>query len=246
VIAAVIFDVDGTLAETEAFHRQAFNLAFAEAGLDWHWDEALYRTLLKVTGGKERILAYIQRLAPDVPAGMDMLVPALHARKTHIYAGYIAGGAIPLRPGIREFIASARGCGYALAIATTTSLENVEALLGSAFGPDWSTLFPVVAAGDMVARKKPAPDIYTLALKKLVLGAQHAIAVEDSRNGVLSAGTAGLRCIAVRSLYTDGDDLSEADVILQDTTDLTLRTLRDLAERKPAAKGLQDGAFTGW
>ncbi|ABD88442.1 HAD-IA family hydrolase [Rhodopseudomonas palustris] len=228
MISAIIFDVDGTLAETEEQHRLAFNTAFEQAGLPWRWDEALYRELLQVTGGKERILHFIASRAPLPQAEAQALAPRLHAAKTAIYTEAVSAGAIPLRPGVKAFVEAAAEAGLTLAIATTTSLPNIAALLASAFGARWEQLFPVIAAGDMVPRKKPAPDVYRLALAKLGLPAEACVAIEDSRNGVASAGAAGLRVIAVRSLYTSDDDLSGAAVVLPDCRDLDLALLAEL------------------
>ena len=222
MIKAVIFDVDGTLAETEEVHRIAFNRAFAAAGLDWNWDQGLYRKLLKVTGGKERIAHYLEVLgaamAPEQIAG-------LHKAKTDFYTRMADNGEIALRPGIAECLDALRDKNVRLAIATTTSVPNIEALLSSALGADWRARFDAVAAGDMVARKKPAPDVYELALGQLGLAAADCIAVEDSRNGVLSAISAGLRVIAVRSAYCADDDLSGANATLEDCRGLAATLL---------------------
>lgn len=219
---AVIFDVDGTLAETEDVHRVAFNHAFAEAGLDWVWDEALYRKLLKVTGGKERIAYFLE--VSGLPSLAESDVAALHKAKTGFYTAMVAAGEIPLRPGIAEFLAAVRGQ-KKLAIATTTSLPNIEALLAASLSPDWRGIFPHVAAGDMVSRKKPAPDVYELALSQLVLPPEACVAVEDFANGVASARAAGLRVIAVRSFYCRDDDLGGADLVLEDARGLTRELL---------------------
>ncbi|HEY0327897.1 MAG TPA: HAD-IA family hydrolase [Rhodopseudomonas sp.] len=228
MISAIIFDVDGTLAETEDQHRLAFNAAFEQAGLDWHWDEALYRELLQVTGGKERLMHFIATRAPLPQAEADALVGRLHAAKTALYTEAVRAGAIPLRPGITEFVEAAAAAGLTLAIATTTSLPNITTLLESAFGARWRALFAVIAAGDMVAHKKPSPDVYQLALDKLDLPAAACVAIEDSSNGVASARAAGLRVIAVRSLYTSGDDLSAATLVLADCQNLDLALLAEL------------------
>jgi HAD superfamily hydrolase (TIGR01509 family) len=223
MLQAVIFDVDGTLAETEEIHRRAFNRAFAEAGLNWQWDVALYRRLLKVTGGKERIAYFLEVAALPVKPAPD--IAALHKAKTAIYTSMVEGGEIELRPGIAEFLAAAKARDLRLAIATTTSLPNIEALLTATLSPSWREVFPVVAAGDSVANKKPAPDVYQLALRDLDLPAEACVAVEDSRNGVLSARAAGLRVIAVRSDNCRDDDLSGADVVLPDCRGLTVELL---------------------
>lgn len=223
MIKAVIFDVDGTLAETEEVHRLAFNRAFADAGLDWSWDQELYRRLLKVTGGKERIAHFLEIFGmPPMEAAQ---IGALHKAKTAFYTRMVEGGEVLLRPGIAEFLDALRERRTKLAIATTTSLPNIEALLSSTLGARWRDRFVAVAAGDMVERKKPAPDVYELALRLLELPAADCVAVEDSRNGILSAKGAGLRVIAVRSAYCAADDLGGADVVLEDCRGLTMEVL---------------------
>jgi HAD superfamily hydrolase (TIGR01509 family) len=231
LIDTVIFDVDGTLAETEEVHRRAFNRAFAEFGVGWVWDEPLYRDLLRVTGGKERIAHFCKEVEGD--AEMDpVVISELHQRKTAIYTGMVAAGDVALRPGVPAFLDAARSSGVTLAIATTTTPANVEALLRAALGVNWREIFPVVAAGDMVERKKPAPDVYLLALERLGRDADRCIAVEDSRNGVVAAKAAGLRVIGVRSDY-NYDDLSGASLHLPDCQGLSLALLRQL-DKAPA------------
>jgi HAD superfamily hydrolase (TIGR01509 family) len=223
MIKAVIFDVDGTLAETEEVHRVAFNRAFVDAGLDWSWDQELYRRLLKVTGGKERIAHFLD-ISGAPPRSADEIA-ALHKAKTAIYTRMVEGGEVLLRPGIAELLDALRERGTKLAIATTTSVPNIEALLSSTLGPRWRDRFVAVAAGDMVEKKKPAPDVYDLALRLLDLPAADCVAVEDSRNGIFSAKGAGLRVIAVRSAYCGDDDLCGADLALEDCRGLTLEVL---------------------
>lgn len=220
---ALIFDVDGTLAETEELHRRAFNLAFADHGWEWHWDAARYRRLLTTTGGKERIARYAQ----EIGAG-SVDVVALHRAKTQHFAHLMAGG-IPLRPGIAQLMGEARREGLALAVATTTSPENVEALCQACFGQSATLVFDVIAAGDMVPRKKPAPDVYLLALKKLGLGGEEALAFEDSANGVNAARAAGLPVVLSRGTYT----LQEQDVGASLTLGCfaEINGLRDLRDR---------------
>ncbi|MBV1704998.1 MAG: HAD-IA family hydrolase [Hyphomicrobiales bacterium] len=224
--AAILFDVDGTLAETEETHRLSFNRAFAEAGLDWRWSAHEYSDLLRVTGGKERIGHYVARHGLPARFAAPAFVKALHVRKTALYGELVRSGAAPLRPGVAELLAEAREAGVRLAIATTTSPDNVDALLTAALGPTWRDAFPVVAAGDMAPRKKPAPDVYLLALKALDLPARACVAVEDSRNGVLAAVAAGLSTYAVRSRYAADDDLSEAEFVVASPADLRLDALR--------------------
>lgn len=212
--AALIFDVDGTLAETEDAHREAFNATFAEAGLQWVWDVPLYRRLLDVTGGKERIRHYAETsgLEPLAPA----TVAALHAAKTERYVATVAAGGIPLRPGIARLIAEARAAGIPLAIATTTSLPNVESLLEASLGPGSPAWFAAIGAGDMVAAKKPAPDVYDLVLSRLGLDPAHCVAFEDSVNGLRSARAAGLPTLITVSRYTTGQTFPDALAVLDD------------------------------
>lgn len=213
---ALIFDVDGTLAETEEVHRQAFNETFAEAGLDWYWDPDLYGRLLAVAGGKERIAHYQRTLPSPQPVLSGDRIAALHRRKTARYAEIVAGGGLALRPGVAELVAGARATGRRLAVATTTCPANVEALCRSCWGLPAGEVFDVVAAGDEVAAKKPAPDVYLLALARLGLAADDCIAFEDSRNGVLAARAAGLAVHVTPSRYTRDDDFAGAASIDDD------------------------------
>lgn len=215
MLKAIIFDVDGTLAETEDLHRRAFNRAFAEFDLSWHWDQPLYRKLLEVSGGKERIRHYDDQAETDHlhTDNRDKFIRELHAHKTGIYTRMVTDGEAKLRPGVRELIRSARDTNLRLAIATTTSLPNVEALLAAAFGEDGMDYFEAICAGDVVPAKKPAPDIYMMALEELGLPPEECIAIEDSRNGLLSAHQAGIPTIITPGIYTDDQDFSEAMLI---------------------------------
>lgn len=214
MLKALIFDVDGTLADTERQgHRVAFNLAFAEAGLDWVWDEALYGELLAVTGGKERMRFFIERHLPEPPVGATELgafIEDLQARKTRHYTDLVASGGIPARPGVIRLMKEALEQDLRLAIATTTTPENVDALLAASFGPDASSWFAVIGAGDIVPKKKPAPDIYDYVLAELGLRARDCLALEDSENGLRSSLQAGIATVVTVNDYTADQDFSGA------------------------------------
>ena len=216
-LQALLFDVDGTLADTERDgHRPAFNMAFEEAGLDWNWDEALYGELLSVTGGKERIKFYLEKYntAFEKPENFDEFVKGLHAAKTKFYTQLMAEGKIPLRPGVESLINEAKQSGMRMAIVTTTTPANVTALLESTLGADSESWFEVIAAGDIVPAKKPAPDIYDWALEKMNLKPEEAIAFEDSSNGIKSSVAANVKTIITINEYTKDDDFSAADLVL--------------------------------
>jgi HAD superfamily hydrolase (TIGR01509 family) len=219
-LKALIFDVDGTLAETEELHRRAFNAAFAAAGLDWEWDSPLYKELLRTTGEKERIAAY-QRdcLSGDPPLTWEDIV-ALHRAKTATYAALMAEGSLTLRPGVESLVREAREAGLKLAIATTTSYPNIEALCQACWSRPAGSLFDVIAAGDEVERKKPAPDVYELALTRLALPASACIAFEDSHPGLIAARAAGLRTIVTPGLYTWDHDFEGAAAKLPEMPEL--------------------------
>ncbi|MBC8129433.1 MAG: HAD-IA family hydrolase [Rhizobiaceae bacterium] len=214
---AFIFDVDGTLAETEELHRDAFNAAFAREGLSWHWDFHRYKDLLAVSGGKERIRHFVETENIETAGPLDDLVVRLHQSKTDIYGAMVRGGRLPLRAGVADLVAEAKRRGLRLAIATTTSRENVDTLLGVALGG--TDDFEVIACGDMVPKKKPAPDVYLLALRELELGAGDCLAFEDSSNGLRAAKGAGLRCIVTPALYTEDEHFADADLVLTDLRD---------------------------
>ena len=221
-IKAIIFDVDGTIADTEEWHRQSFNKAFAECKLDWHWDEALYDQLLAVTGGKERIKYFVSDFLCDFekPADYDDFVKHLHAVKTAHYNDMLREGLIPLRPGIKQLIADARAGGLLLAIATTTSPGNVATLLEVGLGQAWKKHFAAIGCGDIVPHKKPAPDIYFWVLGKLRLPAVDCIALEDSENGLHASLAAGIRTFVVRNRYTRNQDFSGAAAVFDGLDDL--------------------------
>lgn len=230
--AALVFDVDGTLADTERDgHRVAFNRAFADAGLDWDWSVELYGKLLSVTGGKERIKYYLKHFntAFQAPADLDGFVAALHAAKTDHYKAMMADGVIPLRPGVERLIREARAAGIPMAIATTTTMENVTSLLESTLGAESIAWFAQIGAGDIVPAKKPAPDIYLWVLEKMGLTGDQVIVFEDSGHGVTAAADAGIeRILVTTNDYTAGQDFSRASLVL-DNMEPAGQPLVDLA-----------------
>jgi len=239
-IEALIFDVDGTLADTEEAHRRAFNTAFERCGLGWQWSREQYRALLAVTGGKERIAHHIRS---TVPAGGQRAlidrVAEIHAAKTRAYTAIAEAGRIALRPGIARLLDEAAAAGLRLAIASTTTAANIDALLRATLGDDGIERFDVIACGDQVRAKKPAPDIYALALQSLGVPAEHAIAIEDSANGLRSATAAGLWTLVTPTFWSEGADFAAAGLVLPH--------LGDPAEPLPGEPGgaLRNAAWLG-
>jgi len=219
-LQALIFDVDGTLADTERDgHRVAFNTAFAEHGLDWHWDETLYGELLRVSGGVERMAHYASahRCWPVADeAERAALLRALHASKTRHYVRHVADGGVALRPGVERLLRAARAEGLGLAIATTTTRDNVLALLAATLGRGSADWFDAIGTALEVPVKKPDPAVYRWVLQQLGLDATEAIAFEDSANGLRAACAAGLPCIVTPTAYTAGEDYAAATVVLPD------------------------------
>lgn len=218
-LEALLFDVDGTLADTERDgHRPAFNRAFDEFGLNWHWDAELYGKLLAVTGGKERIRYFVDHFLPDYvkPDDFDALVAQLHQAKTKHYTAMLAGGAIPVRPGVRRLLDEARAAGMRLAVVTTTTPQNVTELLKHSLAEDAESWFEVIAAGDIVPAKKPAADIYHWALGELRLAPEQCLAFEDSHNGLRASRGAGVKTVVTVNGYTAHEKFNGALAVLSD------------------------------
>lgn len=215
-LRALIFDVDGTLSDTEEAHRCAFNEAFSEHGLDWNWSRPQYAHLLLTAGGKERLAAHIATLPVDEAqrASLHARIDGIHRAKTQHYTRRVLAGGAPLRDGVARLLDEAAAAHVLLGIATTTTLANVEALLRTALGPGALERFAVIGAGDDVARKKPAPDIYDHVLRRLGVVPDECVAIEDSANGLRAAKAAGIFTIVTPSYWTRTEDFSTADLVL--------------------------------
>jgi HAD superfamily hydrolase (TIGR01509 family) len=237
MLEALIFDLDGTLADTEETHRQAFNAAFIEFELWWDWSPRRYAELLHVSGGKERIAHYVESLGlpPAERARVLGLVPSLHRTKTRIYTELLEQGKRPFRPGVAKLLQAASDAGLKLAIASTTSSANIDALLRANLAPAPHLAFSVIACADQVRAKKPAPDIYQLVLSSLHLPATSCIAFEDSVNGLRAAKAAGLVTVVTPSRWNTGEDFSAADRVLASLEEIDVPGLERLLGEALAA-----------
>jgi len=218
MLQALIFDVDGTLADTEEYHRLAFNQSFSQAGLNWHWPISLYDDLLGVTGGVERIHHYIQQQHPNFSqeakiVDLQAYVQELHRVKTALYKQKLQQG-VALRPGVQRLITEAHRSGMRLAIATTTSMENVSTLINCTLGKECLSWFEVIVSGDMVTRKKPAADVYISVLERLSLPASQCMALEDSQLGLQSALAAEIKTVITQNQFTRNHDFQKAALVI--------------------------------
>ena len=218
MLNALIFDVDGTLADTESVHLEAFNHAFRQEGLDWHWSTEQYTQLLDISGGKERMLHHWRTVDPDmkeVDAGaLTDTINRLHEIKTAYYENAVNSGAVTLRPGVLALMNEARGQGLQLAIATTTSPVNISALLRKAIGPDWMQYFRIVEDASTAPLKKPNPQVYLQTLERLGLSADACLAFEDSENGLRAAVGAKLATIVTPNSFTQDHNFQLATKVI--------------------------------
>jgi HAD superfamily hydrolase (TIGR01509 family) len=241
-VNALIFDCDGVLSDTERDgHLPAFNQTFAEFGLPVTWSVADYAEKLRIGGGKERMASLLTesfvraaRLPPDAE-GQQREVARWHRRKTELYRERVLAGQLPPRPGVRRLIEEALAAGWQLAVASTSAEESVRAVLEVAAGRANAERFSAVLAGDVVARKKPAPDIYALALDTLGVRRDQAVVIEDSRNGLDAAHALGLATIITVNGYTEHEDFSAAALVLDHLGDpgQPLRVLADPLRVRP-------------
>jgi HAD superfamily hydrolase (TIGR01509 family) len=223
----LIFDCDGVLADTERDgHLVAFNQMWRENGVDWQWSVDQYAEKVKIGGGKERMFSLGQdddfRAVYDVPESQDEwweTVAGWHKRKSEIYKELIASGALPGRPGVKRLAEEAYDQGWTLVVCSTSALPSVEAVLHHVMGEETAAKFAGVFAGDMVKAKKPAPDIYNLAVEQLDLDPSACVVVEDSRNGLLASVAAGMNTIVTYNQLTQDEDFSEADIVVSSLGD---------------------------
>ena len=230
MLNALIFDVDGTLADTEMAHLAAFNHAFAQVGLDWRWDVPLYTKLLEVSGGKERIRAYWESRG-DLPrelhgGAVDQTIAHIHELKTAAYEQAVQDGMVQMRPGVLALMAEAMDAGLRLAIATTTSPVNITNLLKQAMGLDWQNHFSVIEDASTAPRKKPDPTVYLQTLQRLGMQASECLAIEDSSNGLRAARSAGLATVITQNEFTAYHDFAGALRVLPSLDGVGLTQLR--------------------
>ena len=215
----LLFDCDGVLADTEPFHLVAFNRLFAEVGLPVRWSAEEYGRRLQIGGGKERLTALLtpefvkQAHLPTKREDQRQLIAEWHQRKTDIYIEFVKAGRIPGRPGIARIVHEALAANWKVAVCSTATQESVRTILEHVVGIEQAAHFTILA-GDIVTHKKPAPDIYQLALQRLQARHSETMVIEDSRNGLLAAVGAGLRCIVTLSTYTQHEDMREATIVL--------------------------------
>lgn len=215
-LKAIVFDVDGTLANTEETHRQSFNSAFEEFGLGYHWSEQEYADLLSISGGRERITAYLKARNFNCNNELDLrdFALRLHQRKSEIYRENLIAGHVGLRNGVMRLISEAKLKGVKLGIATATSRANVETLLQHNLGNDGLAQFEVIVTSDIVKDKKPSPVVYQFAIAELGLTPETCIAIEDTSNGNRAARAAGLKTIITTHAFTIDNDFTGASLVI--------------------------------
>ncbi|HEY0974130.1 MAG TPA: HAD-IA family hydrolase [Solimonas sp.] len=262
-LRAVLFDVDGTLADTEALgHRPAYNRAFRKLGLPFRWGPKLYRRLLRQPGGRERLKHYVQHFNPDLGAeavevqqDLDAWVAKVHELKSAYFKKLMRHGRVPLRPGIARLMREARAADLRLAIVTNASLKTLQPVLRYSMGPELAAEVAVIASGEEVQRKKPAPDLYRLAMQRLGVTAQHCVALEDSEMGLEAAAAAGVPAVVTVNSDTLEQDFAEAALVVSSLGEpgapmrvlkgqhrglpwVTIDSLRAIREQSPAQAAL--------
>ncbi len=231
-LEALIFDVDGTLADTEMSHLKAFNEAFKSCDLDWHWSVDEYRELLEVSGGKERIRHFWQQQNPDVQSlsggALEDTINRIHELKTAAYEQRVRDGYVEFRPGMLDLIEEASQAGLQMAIATTTSPANIAALMRKQLGTDWRLRFRLIEDGSTAPHKKPNPQVYLQTLAGLGLPVANCIAFEDSENGLKAARASGLKTIVTPNAFTEHQKFVGALCVLPNLAHIHLADIRAL------------------
>ena len=214
-LKALIFDLDGTVVDTEELHRQAFNAAFIKLELWWDWSPLRYAELLEVSGGVERLHHYVDSLmaAPAEKARLHAIVPVIHYTKSEIYAELLRAGQPPLRPGVKRVVTEAQQEGLKVAVISSTASANARQIVDRHFSVD------LLVSAEEVAKRKPAPDLYLRALSLLRLPAEDCMAFEDSANGLRAARAAGLATVVTPSRWTLAQDFTGADLLLRDLSE---------------------------
>lgn len=235
MLNALIFDVDGTLADTESVHLEAFNHAFKTEGLDWHWDVPLYTRLLEVSGGKERMLHHWRMVDPDLKelqaGAVSDTINRLHEVKTAYYENAVNSGAVTLRPGVLALMNEARRMGLQLTMATTTSPVNIAALMRTAIGADWRSNFLAIGDASNAPIKKPNPQVYLKVLADMGLRAADCVAFEDSANGLRAALAAGLDTVITPNSFTAHHEFKGALRVVPDLSGVNVARLKEWHNR---------------
>jgi HAD superfamily hydrolase (TIGR01509 family) len=215
-LEALIFDVDGTLVDTEELHRQAYNQTFLDFGFGWNWDAECYAQLLTVSGGQGRIARYIDLLdlSPAEKTRLRRVIAAIHNEKTQLYGQLIASNVVRPRPGVERLIAEAERANVRVGFVASSASANVDTLISSALGHELRKAVGAIVCGELVSRKKPAPDVYELLLTMLRVPANATVAFEDSANGLLAAKAVGLYTIVTPSRWTQAQNFQLADLLL--------------------------------
>ena len=218
LLSAVFFDVDGTIAETEELHRKSFNESFKEFNLDWFWDKPIYKELINIGGGKERIQHYMKRAWPEMLEykNLSKYIDSIHKVKNEIYEDYVKEEKLTFRPGVKRLISELKENKIRIALVSSSSKTNIENLLLNGLQFKSIEFFDLIAHGDSTKNKKPSPEIYEWALEKLKLSAQSCIAIEDSPRGIDSAVSAKIKVIATPSELTIDENFEAADLVVSD------------------------------
>ncbi len=244
-LQAVIFGSIGTIAETSEIQRQAFNLAFAEAGLDWNWDAQTYRDLLKINGGQNRIRAYRDTITAAAPSAnplrtdvTDFQIAALHQAKQKYYVALLENTPLHPRTGVVELSEACRQAGLRVAFCTSTSIENVNGIGAALSGLLPFARFATIVTREQIDRPKPAPDAYRYCLQQLGLTADEVIAIEDTPVSLTAAKTAGITTIATPGATTSDQDFGAADLVVPDLNGVTIDRLSELLRERQLATQL--------